>query len=147
MVRVDMQRSGKERPLQSFGKCFPQTQRINFPCAWDITQDMILGNCQGCEFARTQIANSTDAKTFYPHGLRPWDGEWEEPAWAASSPCEHAAHAGKKQQGSAPHPAGAGRPQTPLVWLTAYKTRRNLGSYDMLLVTFLPSLDAPSMIR
>ena len=24
--------------------------------------------------------NSTDAKTFYPHGLRPWDGEWEEPA-------------------------------------------------------------------
>ena len=31
--------------------------------------------------ARTQTVNSTDAKTFYPHGLRPWDGEWEEPAW------------------------------------------------------------------
>ena len=36
--------------------------------------------------------NSTDAKTFHPHGLRPWDGEWEEPAWAHArfarvSPC------------------------------------------------------------
>ena len=29
-------------------------------------------------FARTQTVNSTDAKTFYPHGLRPWDGKWEE---------------------------------------------------------------------
>ena len=35
-------------------------------------------NCPGYEFARTQTVNSTDAKTFYPHGLRPWDGKWEE---------------------------------------------------------------------
>ena len=31
------------------------------------------GSCPGYEFARTQTVNSTDAKTFYPHGLRPWD--------------------------------------------------------------------------
>ena len=40
-----------------------------------------IRNCPGSEFARTQTVNSTDAKTFYPHGLRPWDWEWEEPAW------------------------------------------------------------------
>ena len=34
-------------------------------------------------------------------------GGWEEPAQAARSQGEHAACAGKKQQGSAPHPAGA----------------------------------------
>ena len=67
----------------------------------------------GCRFARPEIANATYTKTFYPHGLRPWDWEWEEPAW------HHARFAivmpWKKQQGSAPHPAGAPRPQTPSV--------------------------------
>ena len=38
----------------------------------------------GSEFSRTQTVNSTDAKTFYPHGLRPWDWEWEEPAASRS---------------------------------------------------------------
>ena len=67
-------------------------------------------NCPGCGFARPEIANSTYAKTFYPHGLCPWDGNGKriKPAWAH-------AHAGKKQQGSALQPAGAVRPQTPLV--------------------------------
>ena len=50
----------------------------------------------GCRFARPEIANATYTKTFYPHGLRPWDGEWEEPAWAHArfarvSPCREKA--------------------------------------------------------
>ena len=47
--------------------------------------------------------------------------------------------AGKKQQGSAPHPAGAGRPQTPLVWLTARWTRHTLGSYEKFMRAKVPS--------
>ena len=49
--------------------------------------------------------NSTDAKTFYPHGLRPWDGEWEEPTGTTLASLS-AIPVGKKQQGSAPHQAG-----------------------------------------
>ena len=114
-----------------------------------------IRNCPGCGFARPEIANSTYAKTFYPHGLRPWDWEWEEPAW------HHARFAivmpWKKQQGSALQPAGErllfllGRnghdgagvtspdplllAPDPFSSHIAHRTRHNLGSYYFYLVT------------
>ena len=108
-------------------------------------------NCPGCGFARPEIANSTYAKTFYPHGLRPWDWEWEEPVW------HHARFAivmpyREKAAGLCPAPSWGepvvfylvamgttarpkprlthcSWPQTPLVWLATCQTPRNLGSY------------------
>ena len=113
-----------------------------------------LCNCPGCRFARPEIANSTyTKKEFNPMDFVHGRGKWEEPAW------DHARFArvipvGKKQQVSALQPAGAdllfllGRngldgasvaspdplllAPGPFSWLTAYKTRHNLGSYDFL---------------
>ena len=70
---------------------------------------LFWGNCPGSESARTQIANSTDAKTCYPHALRSWGGEWAKnktdraPARSANTrPIE------RKQRGSALQQAEAG---------------------------------------
>ena len=62
-------------------------------------------NCPGCGFTRPEIANLTYAKTFYPHGLRPWDGEWEEPAQ------DHARFA---ERDPVPGKSSRALPRTPL---------------------------------
>ena len=66
------------------------------------------GNCPGCGFTRPEIANLTYAKTFYPHGLRPWDGEWEEPAQDHARFAERDPVPGKSSRAPRPpHQAGA----------------------------------------
>ena len=77
------------------------------------------GNCPGCGFARPEIANSTYAKTFYPHGLRPWDGEWEEPAWhharfAIVMPCR------EKAAGLRPAPRRGRKAPDPISFGTSH---------------------------
>ena len=69
---------------------------------------MKIGNCSGSEFSRTQTVNSTDTEAFYPYGLRPWDGEWEEPT-SAHARFAHVSRCREKAAGLRPlQQAGAG---------------------------------------
>ena len=76
-------------------------------------------NCPGCGSAHPEIANSTDAKTFYPHGLRPWDGGMGRTGQ----------HDREKVAGLRPAPHWGRKAPDPFSWRTADKTRHNLGSY------------------
>ena len=65
-------------------------------------------------------------KRIQSHGLRPWEGKWEEPA--GITPASLGSQPGKSSRAPPYDPLGPKAPD-PMSGFTAYQTGHNLGSY------------------